>query len=157
MWAGDRRLSLVRLMDRRAWSESTRTSPRQIVGSLQQRLWTVRIQPPEDLIPDNTQQDGQKQTGSDAKGGGRRNSHSGPFTLAFIVPDHRSRNQPALVKPLESLMISTYRHRAASALGSDSSVKSTLKFRLLFSYTGTRVQPSANSAVRLHDPLQEMR
>jgi hypothetical protein len=35
--------------------------------------------------------------------------------------------------------------------------KSTLQFRLLFSYTGTRVQPSANSALRLHNPLQEVR
>ena len=35
--------------------------------------------------------------------------------------------------------------------------KSTLNFRLLFSYTGARVQPSANSALRFHDPLQEMR
>jgi hypothetical protein len=32
--------------------------PRHLVGSLQQRLWTMRIQPPDDLIPDNTQQDG---------------------------------------------------------------------------------------------------
>ena len=30
-------------------------------------------------------------------------------------------------------------------------------FRFLFPYTGIRVQPSANSAMRLHDPLQEMR
>ena len=50
--------------------------PRQIVGSLQQRLWTMRIQPSDDLIPDNTQQDGQQQTGSDAKGGGSGKSHS---------------------------------------------------------------------------------
>jgi hypothetical protein len=33
--------------------------PRQIVGSLQQRHWTMRIQPADDLISDNTQQDGQ--------------------------------------------------------------------------------------------------
>jgi len=32
-----------------------------------------------------------------------------------------------------------------------------LRIRFLFAYTGTRVQPSANSAVRFHDPLQEMR
>jgi hypothetical protein len=61
--------------------------PRQIVGSLQQRLWTMRIQPSDDLIPDNTQQDGQQQTGSNAKAGGRCNSHSGPFTLASILPE----------------------------------------------------------------------
>ena len=30
-------------------------------------------------------------------------------------------------------------------------------FRLLFPYTDTRVQPSANSALRFHDPLQEVR
>jgi hypothetical protein len=35
--------------------------------------------------------------------------------------------------------------------------KSTLSFRLLFSYTGSRVQPSANSALRLRGPLQEVR
>jgi len=32
-----------------------------------------------------------------------------------------------------------------------------LQFRFLFSYTGTRVQSSANSALRFHNPLQEMR
>src|SRR5579871_4773172 len=64
--------------------------PRQIVGSLQQRLWTVRDPPPEDLIPDNAQQGGKKQTGSNAKVGGRRDSHSGPFTLASILPEGSS-------------------------------------------------------------------
>jgi hypothetical protein len=54
--------------------------PRHLVGSLQQRLWSVRVEPPEDLISGDTQQDGRQQTGSDAKGGGRRNSHSGPFS-----------------------------------------------------------------------------
>ena len=37
--------------------------PRHIVGSLQQRLWSVKTRLPENLIPDNTQQDGQQQTG----------------------------------------------------------------------------------------------
>jgi len=32
-----------------------------------------------------------------------------------------------------------------------------LHIRLLFSYTRIRVQPSTNSALRLHDPLQEVR
>jgi hypothetical protein len=54
--------------------------PRHLVGSLQQHLWTVSDPPPEDLIPDNAQQGSQQQTGSDAKVGGRRNSHSGPIT-----------------------------------------------------------------------------
>ena len=35
--------------------------------------------------------------------------------------------------------------------------KSTLNIRLLFAYTCNRVQSSANSAVRFHDPLQEVR
>jgi hypothetical protein len=30
--------------------------PRHLVGSLQQRLWTVSDPPPENLIPDNAQQ-----------------------------------------------------------------------------------------------------
>ncbi len=54
--------------------------PQQAVGLLQQRLWTMRTQPSGNLIPDNTQQDGHEQTGCDAKGGGRRNSHGGPIT-----------------------------------------------------------------------------
>ena len=32
-----------------------------------------------------------------------------------------------------------------------------MHIRLLFSYTAIRVQPSANSTLRLHNPLQEMR
>ena len=40
--------------------------------------------------------------------------------------------------------------------GSDQE-KSILHIRLLFSYTGTRVQHSADSVLRLHDPLQEVR
>src|ERR1700758_3292879 len=64
--------------------------PRQIVGSLQQRLLTERDPPPEDLIPDNAQQGGRKQTGCNAKVGGRNDSHSRPFTLASILPEGRS-------------------------------------------------------------------
>ena len=60
---------------------SSANEPRQIIGSLLQRLWTVRDPLPEDLIPDNAQQGGKKRTGCVAKVGGRRDSHSGPFTL----------------------------------------------------------------------------
>jgi len=42
---------------------------------------------PEDLIPDNAQQGSQKQTGSDANGGGRNDSHNAPFTFALMMPD----------------------------------------------------------------------
>jgi len=34
--------------------------PRHIVGSLQQRLWTMRIQLSDDLVADTTQQDCQQ-------------------------------------------------------------------------------------------------
>ena len=61
--------------------------PRQVVGSHQQRLWTFKDPTPEDFIPDNAQQGGKKQTGSDAKGGGRRDSHNGPITLQSILPE----------------------------------------------------------------------
>src|ERR1700739_1795418 len=54
--------------------------PREIVGSLQQRLWRVRSAQ-EDLIPDNAQQGSQEQPGSDAKAWVKCNSHGGPFTL----------------------------------------------------------------------------
>ena len=95
------------------------------VGSLQQHLWTVSDPPPEDLIPDNAQQGGKKQTGCNAKGGGRCNSHSGPFTL---VPYCQSRppgiNRPC-VKPLETLGLDTFVTRARSTLGADPE-KSTL-------------------------------
>ncbi len=50
--------------------------PRQVVGSHQQRLWTLSDPTPEDFIPDNAQQGGQQQTGNDAKGGGDGDSHS---------------------------------------------------------------------------------
>jgi hypothetical protein len=52
--------------------------PRHLVGSLKERLWRGRIPPPEDLASDDTQQDGQQQTGSDAKGGENSDSHSNP-------------------------------------------------------------------------------
>jgi hypothetical protein len=55
----------------------------------------MRIQPPDDLIPDNSQQDGQEQTGSDASVGGRHNSHGEPFTLPPIVPELYILMQPA--------------------------------------------------------------
>lgn len=63
------------------WRVGANFMPQRSVGSLQQHLWTVSDPPPEDLIPDNAQQGGKKQTGCNAKGGGRCNSHSGPFTL----------------------------------------------------------------------------
>ena len=72
--------------------------PRGIVGSLQQRLWTVRNPPPEDLIPDNAQQGGKKQTGSDAKGGGRRDSHNSPISLQSILPESSAEIN---IKPVE--------------------------------------------------------
>jgi hypothetical protein len=50
--------------------------PCHLVGSLEECLWSARIPPPEDLISDTTQQDGQQQTGSGAKGGGEGDSHS---------------------------------------------------------------------------------
>ena len=53
--------------------------PRHLVGLLQQRVWSVVARTPENLIPDNTQQNSQQQTETNAKGGGD-NSHSGPFT-----------------------------------------------------------------------------
>jgi hypothetical protein len=85
-----------------------RVVPQCRVGSLQQHLWTVSDPPPEDLIPDNAQQGGKKQTGCNAKGGGRCNSHSGPFTL---VPYCQTRppgiNQPR-VKPMETLELDTF-------------------------------------------------
>ena len=37
--------------------------PRHLVGSLEERLWRDRIPPTEDVAADNTQQDGQQQTG----------------------------------------------------------------------------------------------
>jgi hypothetical protein len=49
--------------------------PRHLIGLLQQRLWSVKTRPPENLIPDSTQEDGKQQTGSNAKGGGG-DSHS---------------------------------------------------------------------------------
>src|SRR5579862_1533103 len=70
--------------------------PRHLVGSLQQRLRTVRNPPPEDLIPDNAQQGGEEQTGSDAKGGGRRNSHSGPINFGSHIARRPFIDQPAL-------------------------------------------------------------
>ena len=69
--------------------------PREIVGSLQQRLWSLRTATPEDLIPDNAQQGSQKQTGSDANGGGSGDSHDAPFTLALMMPDCVSSDQIA--------------------------------------------------------------
>jgi hypothetical protein len=53
--------------------------PRHLIGSLKERLWRGRIPPAEDLASDNTQQDGQQQTGSRAKGGGNSDSHSNPL------------------------------------------------------------------------------
>src|ERR1039457_1296826 len=53
--------------------------PRHLVGSLKERLWRGRIPPAEGLASDNTQQDGQQQTGGDAKGGGNSDSHSNPL------------------------------------------------------------------------------
>jgi hypothetical protein len=53
----------------------------------------VRNPPPEDLIPDNAQQGGNQQTGSDAALGGRRNSHSEPFNVASILPESIFRKQ----------------------------------------------------------------
>jgi len=44
--------------------------PRHPIGLLQQRLWSVETRLPENLIPDNTQKDGNQQTSSNAKGGG---------------------------------------------------------------------------------------
>jgi hypothetical protein len=44
--------------------------------------------PPRHSILDDTQQDGQQRTASDAKGGGDGDSHCGPFTLASILPNH---------------------------------------------------------------------
>jgi hypothetical protein len=61
--------------------------PQDRVGSLQQRLWTVRDPPPENLVPDNAQQGDEKKTGCNAKDGGRHDSHSGPFTVASMVAD----------------------------------------------------------------------
>ena len=66
---------------------------RHLVGSLQQRLGTVRNPPPEDFIPDNAQQGGNQQTGSDAALGGRRNSHGEPFNVASILPESIFRKQ----------------------------------------------------------------
>ena len=95
------------------------------VGSLQQRLWTVSDPPPEDLIPDNAQQGGKKQTGCNAKGGGRCNSHSGPFTLVpYCQSSPPGINQPC-VKPLETLGLDTFVTRARSTLDADLE-KSTL-------------------------------
>ena len=67
------------------------TQPRHLVGSLQERVWSVRIQPPENLIPDNTQQDGQQQTGSNATSGGYRVSHDAWPTLKVILPERISK------------------------------------------------------------------
>jgi hypothetical protein len=71
--------------------------PREIVGSLQQRLWSLRTATPVDLIPDNAQQGSQKQTGSDANGGGTGDSHGAPFTLPLMMSDcgPRSKSQGA--------------------------------------------------------------
>jgi hypothetical protein len=126
--------------------------PRQIVGSLQQRLWTVRDPPPEDLIPDNAQQGGKKQTGCDAKVGGRRDSHSGPFTLASILPEGRREINCSGPNRLKAHDLGS--HQPSRAIQDE---HIALDFRLLFSYTGVRVQPSANSAMRFRDPLQEVR
>lgn len=60
--------------------------PGEIVGSLQQHLWTLRMQPSEHSIPDNTQQDGKEQTGSDAEAGGTQFAWQ-PFTLQSIMPE----------------------------------------------------------------------
>src|SRR5580698_10675439 len=66
--------------------------PRHLVGSLKERLWRGRIPPSEDLASDNTQQDGQQQTGSRAKGGGNSNSHSNPLLASWCQkPIIRSR------------------------------------------------------------------
>ena len=59
--------------------------PRHLIGSLQQRIWGARIAPPVDVISDDAQQYGQKQTGSDGNGGGNGDSHSAPFTLSSIL------------------------------------------------------------------------
>ncbi|MFZ0271196.1 MAG: hypothetical protein WAL34_05040 [Acidobacteriaceae bacterium] len=61
--------------------------PREIVGSLQQRLWSLRTATPDDLIPDNAQQGSQKQAGTDANSGGEVDSHDAPFTLKLMMPD----------------------------------------------------------------------
>ena len=63
--------------------------PRHSVGSLQQRLWSVGMGPPEDLIAGEAQQGSQQQTGSDANGRGSGDSHNAPFTFAIMMPDSR--------------------------------------------------------------------
>lgn len=63
-------------------------------------------------MPDNTQQDGQEQTGSDARVGGRRDSHGEPFTLAPIVPELYT-----LMQPVPSYFIETNTLRQLEDLG----------------------------------------
>lgn len=80
---------------------------------------------------------------------------------SLAVRESRSR----LTITIRKHRLGTRRSTAAELTASESSApalgsapeKSTWQFRLLFAYTGTRVQPSTNSALRLHDPLQEMR
>ena len=54
--------------------------PRQVIGLLQQRVWSLRTSAPENLIPDNAQKASQKQTGSDANSRGGSNPHKPNLT-----------------------------------------------------------------------------
>jgi len=120
------------------------------VGSLQQHLWTVRDPPPDDLIPDNAQQGGKKQTGCNAKGGGRRNSHNRPFTL---VPYCQTRppgiNRPC-VKPIETLGLDTLVTRTGSQGPGQSPTPLTCSIALVTSWmpilatAGSYILSSAN-------------
>src|SRR5437588_520371 len=65
--------------------------PRHLVGSLKERLWRGGIPPVEDLASDNTQQDGQEQTGSDAEGEGNSVSHSYSVTYSSMLPESQIR------------------------------------------------------------------
>jgi hypothetical protein len=65
--------------------------PRHLVGSLEERLWRGRIPPAEDVASDNTQQNGQQQTGSDAERGGNSVSHSYSVTYSFMLPESQIR------------------------------------------------------------------
>ena len=61
--------------------------PRHLVGSLKERLWRGRIPPAEDLASDNTQQDGQQQTGSDAEEGGNSIRIATQLLTRSILPE----------------------------------------------------------------------
>jgi hypothetical protein len=63
------------------------TEPRHLVGSHQQRFWTLRDPTPEDFIPDNAQQGQPTANRQQREGWGRRNSHGGPITLKSILPE----------------------------------------------------------------------